>query len=679
MQDYSNSMNSLSEVQRIIGLSLSKIQIGRNQRGGLPLHKNLLVATVLNKARDLYMQETMYMNYKMMTGQLNAAQMSCMAMHVPSAPSPLNHPNGMPASSDNSGGRLSQPPPPQQNLHPASSSMEPTERTGNAGMSSPYEEEASCSSSSNKSLSAQEPSLSGPLSHNNSLLTPPSSRAHPSPSDEGFIDEPDCDCDARNFSSESTRVPFQYCYQCAPFHPSNGRGPTLVPAAKPSIRHHHQSEEESLSGDGMVERLVNGAGECSSGSSHPVASNQQHHSNTNFTIYDMDSKATELRTTSTSNSSSSTTLSHSGLRKRRISDSNESLSRSLSGKRSRSNSGGGDESPDEYSSNNNCSSTVGSQFQLQTHSPQSGSSDSSSDEEVFHPAFRNGNHHAPSPASLTNGLAHQFHHPHSSSPQQHNLHHHIHHQAAAAAAASHHHFQSSSSSLLSSTLSSSAPSGSSSSVSISASQQSPTNNHSSSCNNPPPSMEIDQITSLVSIFSFGQQIMAAAAAASEASKRLQSHNNKSYSELEEDNENQEGEHHEEEATEERIRGEVSTSPKDPTEEEDNNTDHIHCASRSCEDEKSSSKHNNSKKEEADSDSESDTSSDSGHSSDDLEAASSPEESSSLSAANNNSPGSELSSKTSPPPTTNPGGCSAQEVSSVGKKDSTNCILPVATV
>ncbi|CAB4057009.1 unnamed protein product [Lepeophtheirus salmonis] len=613
MQDYSNSMNSLSEVQRIIGLSLSKIQIGRNQRGGLPLHKNLLVATVLNKARDLYMQETMYMNYKMMTGQLNAAQMSCMAMHVPSAPSPLNHPNGMPASSDNSGGRLSQPPPPQQNLHPASSSMEPTERTGNAGMSSPYEEEASCSSSSNKSLSAQEPSLSGPLSHNNSLLTPPSSRAHPSPSDEGFIDEPDCDCDARNFSSESTRVPFQYCYQCAPFHPSNGRGPTLVPAAKPSIRHHHQSEEESLSGDGMVERLVNGAGECSSGSSHPVASNQQHHSNTNFTIYDMDSKATELRTTSTSNSSSSTTLSHSGLRKRRISDSNESLSRSLSGKRSRSNSGGGDESPDEYSSNNNCSSTVGSQFQLQTHSPQSGSSDSSSDEEVFHPAFRNGNHHAPSPASLTNGLAHQFHHPHIVHyPLQHPQDH------PHPSQYQHH-------------------------------KQSPTNNHSSSCNNPPPSMEIDQITSLVSIFSFGQQIMAAAAAASEASKRLQSHNNKSYSELEEDNENQEGN--------------IMRKRRQRRGYE---------VSRSCEDEKSSSKHNNSKKEEADSDSESDTSSDSGHSSDDLEAASSPEESSSLSAANNNSPGSELSSKTSPPPTTNPGGCSAQEVSSVGKKDSTNC-------
>ena len=76
MSDFPNKMTSLGEVQRIIGLSLSKIQMGRNQRGGLPLHKNLLVATVLNKARDLYMQETMYMNYKMMTGQFGTGPIS---------------------------------------------------------------------------------------------------------------------------------------------------------------------------------------------------------------------------------------------------------------------------------------------------------------------------------------------------------------------------------------------------------------------------------------------------------------------------------------------------------------------------------------------------------------------------------------------------------------------------
>ena len=47
--------------------------------------------------------------------------------------------------------------------------------------------------------------------------------------DEGFIDESDCECDKRNFSDDGeNRVPFQYCFSCAPFHPSNGRGPTLV-------------------------------------------------------------------------------------------------------------------------------------------------------------------------------------------------------------------------------------------------------------------------------------------------------------------------------------------------------------------------------------------------------------------------------------------------------------------
>ena len=59
-------MSSLTEVQRLIGLSLNKLQMGRAGRGGLSLHKNLLVATVLNKARDVYMQETMYMNYRLM-------------------------------------------------------------------------------------------------------------------------------------------------------------------------------------------------------------------------------------------------------------------------------------------------------------------------------------------------------------------------------------------------------------------------------------------------------------------------------------------------------------------------------------------------------------------------------------------------------------------------------------
>lgn len=46
------------ETQRLISVSLGKIAQSRGQRGGINLHKNLLVATVLHKARTAYMMET---------------------------------------------------------------------------------------------------------------------------------------------------------------------------------------------------------------------------------------------------------------------------------------------------------------------------------------------------------------------------------------------------------------------------------------------------------------------------------------------------------------------------------------------------------------------------------------------------------------------------------------------
>eukprot|EP00096_Caligus_rogercresseyi_P004704 TRINITY_DN1911_c0_g1_i4.p1 TRINITY_DN1911_c0_g1~~TRINITY_DN1911_c0_g1_i4.p1 ORF type:complete len:526 (+),score=175.08 TRINITY_DN1911_c0_g1_i4:298-1875(+) len=210
MQDYSSSMSSLGEVQRIIGLSLSKIQIGRNQRGGLPLHKNLLVATVLNKARDLYMQETMYMNYKMMTGQ-----MACMpVVGQQQQPEPPLTPVPTPTS-------------PQ---HPQEVVLEPPveEVPRDLGRE---EEPVDSNAEGNGLLPSQVMNTGGALPSKGPSRTP----------DEGFIDE--CDCDARNFSSESSRVPFAYCYQCAPFHPSNGRGPTLVPSAPGPPRNHHQEQQ----------------------------------------------------------------------------------------------------------------------------------------------------------------------------------------------------------------------------------------------------------------------------------------------------------------------------------------------------------------------------------------------------------------------------------------------------
>jgi hypothetical protein len=50
-------MSSSTEAQRLIALSLGKIAMSRQQRGGINLHKNLLVASVLHKARTAYMMD----------------------------------------------------------------------------------------------------------------------------------------------------------------------------------------------------------------------------------------------------------------------------------------------------------------------------------------------------------------------------------------------------------------------------------------------------------------------------------------------------------------------------------------------------------------------------------------------------------------------------------------------
>ncbi|XP_029470307.1 immediate early response gene 5-like protein [Rhinatrema bivittatum] len=50
-------MESAVDAQSLISLSLRKIQNSRAQRGGLRLHKNLLVSFVLRNARQLYLSE----------------------------------------------------------------------------------------------------------------------------------------------------------------------------------------------------------------------------------------------------------------------------------------------------------------------------------------------------------------------------------------------------------------------------------------------------------------------------------------------------------------------------------------------------------------------------------------------------------------------------------------------
>lgn len=48
-----------SEAQKLIAMSIGKIAMSRQQRGGINLHKNLLVASVLHKARSTYMMDNL--------------------------------------------------------------------------------------------------------------------------------------------------------------------------------------------------------------------------------------------------------------------------------------------------------------------------------------------------------------------------------------------------------------------------------------------------------------------------------------------------------------------------------------------------------------------------------------------------------------------------------------------
>lgn len=50
-----------TDAQKLISISLGKIANSRTQRGGMSLHKNLLVANVLQKARTVFMEETFHL------------------------------------------------------------------------------------------------------------------------------------------------------------------------------------------------------------------------------------------------------------------------------------------------------------------------------------------------------------------------------------------------------------------------------------------------------------------------------------------------------------------------------------------------------------------------------------------------------------------------------------------
>jgi len=207
--------------------------MGRNQRGGLPLHKNLLVATVLNKARDVYMQETMYMNYRLMAcGQFNQEEHEDIEDddtpdtedYEEDSESDVEDDNDNSASKDYC----------KEFVGPSSCVTSLSTSSSVGRVETPP---ASPSPSPSASCCVTERGT-GPGADDESPISVPESSGQQAAentcapvitNDEGFIDESDCDCDTRNFSEEGeTRVPFQYCFSCAPFHPSNGRGPTLV-------------------------------------------------------------------------------------------------------------------------------------------------------------------------------------------------------------------------------------------------------------------------------------------------------------------------------------------------------------------------------------------------------------------------------------------------------------------
>merc|ERR1719225_1037161 len=206
--------------------------MGRNQRGGLPLHKNLLVATVLNKARDLYMQETMYMNYRLMAcGQFNQEDQEDMQDddtpdtedYEEDSESDVEDDNDSSTSKDYAKDFVG---PSCVPCLPASTSTSTTTKVEAEGGSPCAVTTTTVTTKNSIQPRAETPTCA---------IT----------NDEGFIDESDCDCDARNFCEDGeNRVPFQYCFSCAPFHPSNGRGPTLVgPQPGPSA---HAEPEDKL-------------------------------------------------------------------------------------------------------------------------------------------------------------------------------------------------------------------------------------------------------------------------------------------------------------------------------------------------------------------------------------------------------------------------------------------------
>ena len=87
-----------TEAQRLIALSLGKIAMSRQQRGGINLHKNLLVASVLHKARTTYMMD----NFQVLLANKKAQAEEAAAKMVAETPVAQNTDNKQQSESTDS-------------------------------------------------------------------------------------------------------------------------------------------------------------------------------------------------------------------------------------------------------------------------------------------------------------------------------------------------------------------------------------------------------------------------------------------------------------------------------------------------------------------------------------------------------------------------------------------------
>ena len=119
------------ESQRLIAVSLGKIAASRGQRGGINLHKNLLVATVLHKARTAYMiQHFAKQRAAQSTTDTTTTTTTTESVEMKEQPSNVSQPSSSSSSPVTAAAPTFPPSPPS--AAPRAASVAPTPETGSA-------------------------------------------------------------------------------------------------------------------------------------------------------------------------------------------------------------------------------------------------------------------------------------------------------------------------------------------------------------------------------------------------------------------------------------------------------------------------------------------------------------------------------------------------------------------